>query len=86
LNQHIQSLIKILYPISIILNNVTAYLVDTDQNLATNEAKVDKLNAVVEFASAATITSSTTNIDVSFYVGEGMQISSGSLDGAIFFK
>ena len=65
--------------------NVTAYLVDADQNLAANEVEVDKLNAVVEFASAATITSSTTNIDVSFNVGEGMQISSGNLNGAIFF-
>jgi len=65
--------------------NVTAYLVDADQNLAANEVEVDKLNAVVEFASAARITSSTTNIDVSFNVGEGMQISSGNLNGAIFF-
>ena len=52
--------------------NITAYLVDTDQNLAANEAEVDKLHGVVEFASSATVTSSTTNIDLSFNVGQGM--------------
>lgn len=52
--------------------NITAYLVDTDQNLAANEAEVDKLHGAVEFASSATVTSSTTNIDLSFNVGQGM--------------
>ena len=63
--------------------NITAYLVDTDQNLAANEAEVDKLHGVVEFASSATVTSSTTNVDISFNVGEGMTIDNNG--GSMFF-
>ena len=63
--------------------NITAYFVDTDENLAAAEAVVDKLHGVVEFASSATVTSSTTNVDLSFNVGEGMSVDgSGS---AMFF-
>ena len=54
--------------------NITAYFVDTDENLAAAEAVVDKLHGVVEFASSATVTSSTTNVDLSFNVGEGMSV------------
>ena len=63
--------------------NITAYLVDTDQNLAANEAEVDKLHGVVEFASSATVTSSTTNVDLSFNVGEGMSVD--GIGGSMFF-
>ena len=63
--------------------NITAYLVDTDQNLAATEAAVDKLHGVVEFASSATVTSSTTNVDISFNVGEGMSVD--GLGGSMFF-
>ena len=63
--------------------NITAYLVDTDQNLAANEAEVDKLHGVVEFASSATVTSATTNVDLSFNVGEGMSVD--GVGGSMFF-
>ena len=63
--------------------NITAYFVDTDENLAAAEAVVDKLHGVVEFASSATVTSSTTNVDLSFNVGEGMSVD--GTDGIMFF-
>lgn len=54
--------------------NITAYLIDTNEFLAVNDADVNNLLGVVEFASAANITASTTNIEISFNVGEGMSI------------
>ena len=63
--------------------NITAYFVDTDENLAAAEAVVDKLHGVVEFASSATVTSSTTNVDLSFNVGEGMSVD--GLGGSMSF-
>ena len=54
--------------------NITAYLIDTNEFLAVNDADVNNLLGVVEFASAANITASTTNVEISFNVGEGMSI------------
>ena len=54
--------------------NITAYLIDTNEFLAVNDADVNNLLGVVEFASAANITSSTSNIEISFNVGEGMTV------------
>ena len=42
--------------------------------MAVNDADVNNLLGVVEFASAANITASTTNVEISFNVGEGMSI------------
>jgi hypothetical protein len=50
------------------------HLLDTNEFLAVNDADVDTLLGIVEFASAATITESTENIDISFNVGEGMSV------------
>ena len=58
-------------------SNITAHLLDTNEFLAVNDADVDTLLGIVEFASAATITENTENIEISFNVGEGM-----SIDGA----
>jgi len=54
--------------------NITAYLIDTNEFLAVNDADVNNLLGVVEFANAANITASTTNVEISFNVGEGMSI------------
>lgn len=54
--------------------NITAYLIDTNEFLAVNDADVNNLLGVVEFASAANITSSTSNVEISFNVGEGMSV------------
>jgi len=54
--------------------NITAYLIDTNEFLAVNDADVNNLLGVVEFASAANITSSTSNVELSFNVGEGMSV------------
>lgn len=54
--------------------NITAHLLDTNEFLAVNDADVDTLLGIVEFASAATITENTENIDISFNVGEGMNV------------
>jgi hypothetical protein len=58
--------------------NITAHLVDADQNLAANSADVDKLYGIVEFADAVTITNSTSDIQISFNVSEGMNIDDGA--------
>lgn len=55
-------------------SNITAHLLDTNEFLAVNDADVDTLLGIVEFASAATITENTENIEISFNVGEGMSI------------
>ena len=55
-------------------SNITAHLLDTNEFLAVNDADVDTLLGIVEFASAATITENTENIDISFNVGEGMSV------------
>lgn len=57
--------------------NIDAYLVDSDEFLATADANVNNLHGVVEFASSSTITASTSSVTISFNVGEGM-----SVDGA----
>lgn len=54
--------------------NIVAYLIDTNEFLAENDADVDNLLGVVEFASPANITSATSNVEISFNVGEGMSV------------
>ena len=63
--------------------DITAYLIDTNEFLAFNDADVDNLLGVVEFANPTNITAATTNIDISFFVTEGMSVNSGG--GQIFF-
>jgi len=64
--------------------NITAYLIDTNEFLAVNDADVNNLLGVVEFASAANITASTTNVEISFNVGEGMSIDGDGITGDMF--
>lgn len=63
--------------------NITAYLIDTNEFLAVNDGDVDTLLGVVEFASAANITANTSNVEISFNVGEGMSVD--GIGGAMFF-
>jgi hypothetical protein len=64
--------------------NITAYLIDTNEFLAVNDADVNNLLGVVEFASAANITESTTNVEISFNVGEGMSIDGDGITGDMY--
>lgn len=64
--------------------NITAYLIDTNEFLAVNDADVNNLLGVVEFAEAANITTSTTNVEMSFNVGEGMFVESEVSGGMLF--
>jgi hypothetical protein len=59
--------------------DITAYLIDTNEFLAFNDADVDNLLGVVEFANPTNITAATTNIDISFFVTEGMSVNSGGV-------
>jgi hypothetical protein len=63
--------------------NITAYLVDSNEFLSTNDADVDTLIGVVEFATPVNITQETTNIDISFNVGAGMSVD--GIGGTMFF-
>ena len=64
--------------------NINAYLVDTNEFLAVNDAGVNKLHGVVEFASPTSITSSTSNIDIRFNVGEGLSVDGNNVGGVYF--
>jgi len=61
---------------------ITAFLIDTNEFLATNDVDVDNLLGVVAFANPTNITAATTNIDISFFVTEGMSVSN---DGGQMF-
>lgn len=61
---------------------ITAFLIDTNEFLATNDVDVDNLLGVVEFTNPTNITAATTNIDISFFVTEGMSVSN---DGGQMF-
>jgi hypothetical protein len=63
--------------------NITAYLVDSNEFLSTNDDDVDTLIGVVEFATPVNITQETTNIDISFNVGAGMSVDGSG--GTVFF-
>ena len=52
--------------------------------MAVNDADVNNLLGVVEFASAANITASTTNVEISFNVGEGMSIDGDGITGDMY--
>ena len=66
--------------------NITAYLIDTNEFLAEDDADVNNLLGVVEFAEAANITTSTTNVEMSFNVGEGMSVDGdGSVDPPLLY-
>ena len=54
--------------------SINGYLVDTDGNLAVNDADVDKLLGSLTFASAVNFTETTTTLTMSFNVGEGMSL------------
>ena len=64
--------------------NINAYLVDTNEFLAINDAGVNKLHGVVELASPTSITSSTSNIDIRFNVGEGLSVDGNNGAGVHF--
>ena len=54
--------------------SISGYLVDTDGNLAVNDADVDKLTGSLVFADAVNFTEATTTLTMSFNVGEGMSL------------
>lgn len=64
--------------------NITAYLIDTNEFLAVNDADVNNLLGVVEFAEAANVTTSTTNVEILFNVGEGMFVENIIGGGMLF--
>ena len=54
--------------------SIAGYLIDTDGNLAVNDADVDKLIGTLVFASTLSFTDATTTLTMSFNVGEGMSL------------
>ena len=54
--------------------SIAGYLIDTDGNLAVNDADVDKLIGTLVFASTVSFTDATTTLTMSFNVGEGMSL------------
>ena len=59
---------------------ITAYLVDTDQQLASVTGDVKKLEGLITFANPIIVTAETTSINMRFNVGEGMHLNDRSTD------
>jgi len=59
---------------------ITAYLVDTNEHLASITGDVDKLEGLVTFANPIIVTTETTSINMRFNVGEGMHLNDRSSD------
>ena len=64
---------------------ISGYLVDTNEYLATGTGDVDKLQGLVTFADAVTMTDSITSVTMSFNVGAGMSVYPESGTGKIIF-
>ena len=64
--------------------SISGYLVDTDGNLAVNDADVDKLTGSLVFADAVNFTEATTTLTMSFNVGEGMSLYDDGSDQITF--
>ena len=64
---------------------ISGYLVDTNEYLATGTGDVDKLQGLVTFADAVTMTDSVTSVTMSFNVGAGMSVYPESGTGKIIF-
>ena len=64
--------------------SIAGYLIDTDGNLAENDADVDKLIGSLSFASSVNFTESTTTLTMSFNVGEGMSLYNDGSDQLTF--
>ena len=64
--------------------SISGYLVDTDGNLAENDADVDKLIGSLVFADAVNFTEATTTLTMSFNVGEGMSLYDDGSDQITF--
>ena len=64
--------------------SISGYLVDTDGNLAVNDADVDKLIGSLVFADAVNFTEATTTLTMLFNVGEGMSIYDDGSDQITF--
>ena len=64
--------------------SIAGYLIDTDGNLAVNDADVDKLIGSLSFASSVNFTESTTTLTMSFNVGEGMSLYNDGSDQLTF--
>ena len=64
--------------------SIAGYLIDTDGNLAVNDADVDKLIGTLVFASAVSFTDATTTLTMSFNVGEGMSLYDDGSDQLTF--
>ena len=64
--------------------SISGYLVDTDGNLAENDADVDKLIGSLVFASTVSFTDATTILTMSFNVGEGMSLYDDGSDQLTF--
>ena len=64
--------------------SISGFLVDTDGNLAVNDADVDKLIGSLVFADAVNFTEATTTLTMLFNVGEGMSIYDDGSDQITF--
>ena len=60
--------------------SVTGILVDSNGHLAATEGEVDKLDGLVTFANAITVSPDTTSLTMSFNLGEGMSLNSAGGD------
>jgi hypothetical protein len=61
-------------------STIKGLLVDSNGHLAANEGEVVKLEGLVGFANAITITPNTTSLTMSFNLGEGMSLNSAGAD------
>ena len=61
-------------------STIKGLLVDTNGHLAANEGEVVKLEGLVGFANAITVTPNTTSLTMSFNLGEGMSLNSAGAD------
>ena len=61
-------------------STIKGLLVDSNGHLAANEAEVVKLEGLVGFANAITVTPNTTSLTMSFNLGEGMSLNSAGAD------
>ena len=79
------SFLKVLLQIIwMVRTSINGYLVDTDGNLAENDADVDKLTGSLVFADAVNFTEATTTLTMSFNVGEGMSLYDDGSDQITF--
>ena len=61
-------------------STIKGLLVDSNGHLAANEGEVVKLEGLVGFANAITVTPNTTSLTMSFNLGEGMSLNSAGAD------